>query len=179
MPPSPPAQPASSATSAASATASAAAAPEPELEPERRGRTRMDDLTVERVLRTVEAIPPGRVAAYGEIGAVVGVGPRLVGRILRTWGSTIPWWRVTSADGDHPLIERAREHWQAEGIALKPNGRGCRMSAYGADLERLRADVAPALAELDRDADGPDDGLDDRLADGDDDGTASPDGGPA
>src|SRR5699024_12243572 len=50
-------------------------------------RTRMDDVTVERVLRVVEAIPPGQVAAYGEIGAIVGVGPRLVGRILRTWGA--------------------------------------------------------------------------------------------
>ena len=30
-------------------------------------------------------------------GAIVGVGPRLVGRIMRTWGSGVPWWRVTNA----------------------------------------------------------------------------------
>jgi methylated-DNA-protein-cysteine methyltransferase-like protein len=116
---------------------------------ERSPRTRMDDITVERVLRVVEAIPPGRVAAYGEVGAIVGVGPRLVGRIMRTWGSSVPWWRVTNSYGDHPLLARALPHWQEEDIVLKPNGRGCRMAQYGADLEQLRADAAPGLAELD------------------------------
>ena len=86
---------------------------------DRSPRTRMDDLTVERVLRVVEAIPPGRVAAYGEVGAIVGVGPRLVGRIMRTWGSSVPWWRVTDSYGDHPLLARALPHWQEEGIVLK------------------------------------------------------------
>ncbi|MGP5053693.1 MGMT family protein [Brachybacterium paraconglomeratum] len=116
--------------------------------PERTTRTRMDDLTVERVLRVVEAIPPGRVAAYGEVGAIVGVGPRLVGRIMGAWGSSTPWWRVTNASGDHPLLARALPHWQEEGIVVKPNGLGCRMKDFGADLEQLRADAAPALAEL-------------------------------
>jgi alkylated DNA nucleotide flippase Atl1 len=113
-----------------------------------RPRTRLDDLTGERVLRVVESIPPGRVAAYGEVGAIVGVGPRLVGRIMGTWGSSVPWWRVTNSYGDHPLLARALPHWREEGIAVKPNGRGCRMGRFGADLERLRADAAPALAEL-------------------------------
>src|SRR5699024_9811436 len=107
-------------------------------------RTRMDDLTVERVLRVVEAIPAGQVAAYGEIGQIVGVGPRLVGRILRTWGSGVPWWRVTSASGDHPLLERARPHWAAEGIEIAPHGRGCRMAHYGTDLVELRERARPA-----------------------------------
>lgn len=113
-------------------------------------RTRMDDLTVERVLRVVEAIPPGRVAAYGEVGSLVGVGPRLVGRILRTWGEGVPWWRVTNASGDHPLLARALPHWAAEGIVVKPNGRGCRMGEFGADLEVLRERARPALSELER-----------------------------
>ncbi len=115
-------------------------------------RTRMDDLTVERVLRVVEAIPPGRVVAYGEVGAIVGVGPRLVGRIMGTWGSSVAWWRVTNASGDHPLLARARPHWEAEGIEIKPNGLGCRMSRFGADLDQLRADAAPALAELEEES---------------------------
>ena len=108
----------------------------------------MDDLTVERVLRVVEALPAGRVAAYGEVGAVVGVGPRLVGRILRTWGAGVPWWRVTNASGDHPLLARALPHWQAEGILVKANGKGCRMAEFGADLAQLRADSRAALEEL-------------------------------
>ena len=111
-------------------------------------RTRMDDVTVERVLRVVEAIPPGQVAAYGEIGAIVGVGPRLVGRILRTWGAGVPWWRVTNASGYHPLLARALPHWEAEGIAVKPNGRGCRIREFGADLAQLQDRARPALAEL-------------------------------
>ncbi|WP_245822937.1 MGMT family protein [Brachybacterium avium] len=111
-------------------------------------RTRMDDLTVERVLRVVEAIPPGQVAAYGEIGAIVDVGPRLVGRILRTWGSGVPWWRVTNASGDHPLLARALPHWEAEGIEVAPHGRGCRMARFGTDLAQLRVRARPALAEL-------------------------------
>ena len=49
---------------------------------------------------------------------------------------------------DHPLLARALPHWQQEGIAVKPNGLGCRMQDFGADLERLRAEAAPALAEL-------------------------------
>ena len=118
--------------------------------PTNRPRTRMDDLTVERVLRVVEAIPPGRVAAYGEVGAVVGVGPRLVGRILRTWGSSVPWWRVTNASGDHPLLGRALPHWETEGIVVKRNGKGCRMAEFGADLEQLQAESASSLAELER-----------------------------
>lgn len=113
-----------------------------------RPRPRMDDLTVERVLRVVEAIPPGRVAAYGEVGAIVGVGPRLVGRILRTWGGSVPWWRVTNAAGEHPLLARALPHWEAEGITVAPTGRGCRMVQFGADLAALREASAPALSEL-------------------------------
>lgn len=110
----------------------------------------LDDLTIERVLRTVEAIPPGRVASYGQVGAIAGVGPRLTGRIMRDWGSSVPWWRVTSHAGDLSpgLRSRAREHWDAEGITLKPNGLGCRIREYGADLEQLRRDARAAWADL-------------------------------
>ncbi|ATG53900.1 cysteine methyltransferase [Brachybacterium ginsengisoli] len=112
-------------------------------------RTRMDDLTVERVLRVVEAIPAGQVAAYGEVGSIVGVGPRLVGRIMGTWGSGVPWWRVANSYGDHPLLARALPHWEQEGIAVKPNGRGCRMADHGVDLDVLRRAASASLAELD------------------------------
>lgn len=108
----------------------------------------MDDVTVERVLRVVEAIPPGRVAAYGDIGSIVGVGPRLVGRILRTWGSGVPWWRVTTASGVHPLLDRALPYWEQEGITLSANGRGCSMDRFGADRAQLAADAEPGLLEL-------------------------------
>lgn len=115
---------------------------------------RMDDLTVERVLRTIECIPPGRVAPYGQVGAIAGVGPRLVGRILGTWGASVPWWRVPNASGDMPAFHQAaaREHWVAEGIPLKPDGRGCVIAAVRADLERLAQDARAAWADLPDDA---------------------------
>lgn len=125
-------------------------APDGAAEPGRTGPVRMDDLTIERVLRTIEAIPPGRVAAYGQIGAIVGVGPRLVGRIVRDWGGGVPWWRVTAHNGEvaPPLRTRAFAHWDEEGIVRAPSGRGCRMSEHGADLDALRSAARAAWADL-------------------------------
>ena len=47
----------------------------------------------------VAAIPPGRVASYGDLGAALGVGPRQVGRVMGALGDGVPWWRVVRADG--------------------------------------------------------------------------------
>lgn len=115
------------------------------------GQTRaVDDVVVERVLRAVEQVPRGRVVSYGDIGALVGVGPRLVGRVMSTYGSNVTWWRVTNASGDLPvqLMDEVRERWAAEGILLKPNGRGCRIAEYRADLARLDTDYERATADL-------------------------------
>ncbi|MCL6422451.1 MGMT family protein [Brachybacterium sp. JHP9] len=113
-------------------------------------RVQMDDLTVERVLRTIEAIPRGRVTNYGTIGAIAGCGPRLVGRILRDWGSSVPWWRVVSASGEvaPPLRARAFALWEKEGISVAPHGRGCRMSDFRADEELLARDAEAAWVDL-------------------------------
>ena len=88
------------------------------------------------------------MTTYGDIAAVVGTGARQVGRIMSEGDAAWPWWRVTNASGDHPLLARALPHWREEGIAVRPNGLGCRMTDFGADLEQLRADAEPALAEL-------------------------------
>ncbi|MGB7448120.1 MAG: MGMT family protein [Ornithinimicrobium sp.] len=110
----------------------------------------MDDLKAERVLRVVEQIPPGRVASYGDIGEIVGIGPRYVGRVLSVYGSGVPWWRVVNASGDPggSLVSRARAHWVGEGIELKPNGRGCRIGRYRADLPALAAAYEEASRDL-------------------------------
>ncbi|MGJ6979454.1 MGMT family protein [Aestuariimicrobium soli] len=94
-----------------------------------------DDL-VERVLRAVELVPPGRVVSYGDIAELVGTGPRLVGRIMSQWGSSVAWWRVTNSSGELPahLLGEAASRWADEGITLKPSGRGCRIHAHRADL---------------------------------------------
>ena len=105
---------------------------------------------MERVLRAVEQVPRGRLVSYGDIAALVGVGPRQVGSVLRHWGGNVTWWRVTNASGDlpAPLREQARRHWAAEGILPKRNGLGARMADYRADLSRLAGDWDRACADL-------------------------------
>ena len=101
----------------------------------------MDDFAVDRVLLAVEQIPPGRVAAYGDIGRITGTSPRQVGSILRHYGSDVPWWRVVRADGSMAthLLGEARDHWAAEGIATTE--KGVRIRLHRADLSAL-ADAA-------------------------------------
>ncbi len=110
----------------------------------------MDEELVERVLRAVEQVPPGRVVSYGDLAGLVGVGPRLVGRIMSLYGSNVTWWRVTSSYGDLPghLHDEVRAHWAEEGIAWKPNGLGCRIKVYRADLTKLADDYERAVRGL-------------------------------
>lgn len=113
----------------------------------------MDDLLVEKVLRAVEQVPRGRVVSYGDLAALVGTGPRQVGSIMRMWGENVTWWRVTNSYGDLPehLRPEAFQRWAGEGILPKPNGRGCRIRDYRADLGRLATDWERAVAELPED----------------------------
>lgn len=106
---------------------------------------------MERVLRAVEQVPRGTVVSYGDVAALVGIGPRQVGSIMKLYGSNVTWWRVTNASGDLPvgIIDEARERWAREGILLKPNGRGCRIAEYRADLEALGRAYERVVADLD------------------------------
>ncbi|MGB7817402.1 MAG: MGMT family protein [Ornithinibacter sp.] len=110
----------------------------------------MDDVVVERVLRAVEQVPRGQVVSYGDLASLVGIGPRQVGTVMRLYGSNVTWWRVTSHAGDLPvpLMDEVRERWALEGILLKPNGRGCRISDHRADLRQLAADYERAILDL-------------------------------
>lgn len=85
----------------------------------------MDDLLVERVLRAVECVPPARLVTYGDIAALIGTGPRVVGAVMARWGGGVAWWRVVNARGALPvhLVARARPHWLEEGIALQGDDR--------------------------------------------------------
>jgi alkylated DNA nucleotide flippase Atl1 len=77
---------------------------------------------VEAVLQTVEALPPGRVASYGDIAEAVGRGgPRQVGHVMALHGAAVPWWRVVRADGSPPRghERRALELLAAEGTPLR------------------------------------------------------------
>lgn len=77
------------------------------------------DEQVERVRGLVASIPPGRVVTYGDIAAVAGLSsPRIVGWIMRTDSSDLPWHRVITASGRpaQHLRSRQLELLRAEGV---------------------------------------------------------------
>ncbi len=85
-------------------------------------------MDVLEVLARVRAIPPGRVAAYGEVtpGA-----PRLAGRILHaSLEPDLPWHRVVRADGSLAKGLRQKELLVAEGV---------RFVGERVDMARFRA----------------------------------------
>lgn len=73
----------------------------------------------------VAAIPLGRVSTYGDIAALTGLSsPRIVGWIMRTDSSDLPWHRVIRASGRpaQHLATRQLELLRAEGV-LSVDGR--------------------------------------------------------
>ncbi len=73
----------------------------------------------------VAAIPPGRVRTYGDIAGEVGLSsPRIVGWVMRTDASDLPWHRVVPASGRPAahLAARQLERLRAEGV-LADDGR--------------------------------------------------------
>jgi alkylated DNA nucleotide flippase Atl1 len=77
------------------------------------------DEQVERVRSLVAAIPSGRVATYGDIAAAAGLSsPRIVGWVMRTDSSDLPWHRVITASGRpaRHLTTRQLELLRAEGV---------------------------------------------------------------
>ncbi|WP_422748935.1 MGMT family protein [Mycobacterium sp. WMMD1722] len=83
------------------------------------------DAQVEAVRALVAAIPPGRVSTYGDIAEAAGLSsPRIVGWIMRTDSSDLPWHRVITASGRPAahLADRALELLRAEGV-LSTDGR--------------------------------------------------------
>ena len=85
----------------------------------------IDRKQLERIWKTVAAIPRGQVASYGEIARRAGLPrrARLVGHALRVAPASLklPWHRVLRADGTcapHIATEQ-RERLRAEGVFLK------------------------------------------------------------
>jgi alkylated DNA nucleotide flippase Atl1 len=81
---------------------------------------------VEAVLSLVEKVPAGRVTTYGSVAEAVGYGgPRRVGRVMSTYGGSVPWWRVVRADGSLPPShdDEARAHYLEEGTPFTATGR--------------------------------------------------------
>ena len=84
-----------------------------------------------RIAAVVAAIPPGRVATYGQVAAQAGNrrAARQVAWALRAYaGKGLPWHRVIGAGGAIRLpqgggLERQRSLLLAEGVAVDPDGR--------------------------------------------------------
>lgn len=85
-----------------------------------------------RICRVVEQIPPGKVAAYGQIAAIVGnCTARMVGYAMASLppDSPVPWQRVINAQGkispraDHESTEHQRQTLMAEGIVFDSQGK--------------------------------------------------------
>ncbi|WP_067572464.1 MGMT family protein [Nocardia acidivorans] len=90
------------------------------------------DADIERVRELVAAIPPGRVATYGDIAAAAGLStPRTVGWIMRTDSADLPWHRVLRANGT-PAPHLA--HRQLRELAAE----GCPVLDDRVDLQRAR-----------------------------------------
>lgn len=74
---------------------------------------------VEAVRALIEAIPPGRVRTYGDIAGELGLSsPRIVGWVMRTDASDLPWHRVVPASGRPAahIATRQLERLRAEGV---------------------------------------------------------------
>lgn len=83
------------------------------------------DEQVEEVRALVAAIPSGRVSTYGDIAEAAGLSSaRIVGWIMRTDSSDLPWHRVITASGKPAahLATRQLELLRAEGV-LSDDGR--------------------------------------------------------
>ena len=78
------------------------------------------DSAIDRVRRAVCSIPPGRVATYGDIGVMVDLAPRQVGRAMSELDDGVPWWRVVYADGRLATCHdrTAAAHLGAEGTPM-------------------------------------------------------------
>lgn len=100
----------------------------------------------ELIHAVVKRIPEGKVATYGQVAVLAGLGraARQVGYALHSLpeGTDVPWHRVINSRGEvSPRAEPGRDGYQRhlleeEGVELDERGR--------IDLDRFRWEPAPA-----------------------------------
>ncbi|QRZ61139.1 MGMT family protein [Rothia sp. ZJ932] len=109
----------------------------------------MDETRVERILRAVECIPASEVATYGDLGKITDESPRVIGRVMATWGSNVPWWRVVNAKGQiSGHFAQALPHWQAEDITVKEEAGAVALNKHRTELSVLQVAWYQAVADL-------------------------------
>lgn len=82
----------------------------------------MDEARHERIRAVVAAIPVGRWCGYGDVAAAAGErSARVVGTVLATDGSDLPWHRVLRAGGTSAphLADEQQRRLAAEGVPLR------------------------------------------------------------
>jgi len=92
---------------------------------------RPDDPVRQRILATVDSIPRGRVASYGQVALEAGLPgrARLVGRTMSELaeGTKLAWHRVVNAAGristSGASAREQRRRLRAEGVAVDARGR--------------------------------------------------------
>jgi methylated-DNA-protein-cysteine methyltransferase-like protein len=89
----------------------------------------------ERIYAVVRRVPRGRVATYGQVASLAGLGrhARQVGYALSALpeGSGVPWHRVVNARGEISLRDEPgsdarsdqRRRLEHEGVRFEPSGR--------------------------------------------------------
>lgn len=92
----------------------------------------MDTTREQRIWQVVLAIPPGRVASYGQVADMAGLGrqARFVGRALGKLpaGHSVPWFRVIRTTGQiafppgSDTFERQKSLLEKDGVEVV-NGR--------------------------------------------------------
>ena len=87
----------------------------------------------------IRAIPPGRVASYGDLGKAMQnpISGLLVGRWVKVSPTEIPWWRVVGKDGRLPIVK------QSPHLAMEQEDRLC---AEGIMLEGGRVPTAAFIS---------------------------------
>ncbi|MEM9192747.1 MAG: MGMT family protein [Myxococcota bacterium] len=79
------------------------------------------------IYKAVKRIPKGRVATYGQIAELAGIGPRArqVGYALSALeDARVPWHRVINAKGEISLSgSEQRQRLEAEGVQFDAQGR--------------------------------------------------------
>jgi methylated-DNA-protein-cysteine methyltransferase-like protein len=86
-----------------------------------------------RIWQVVAAIPVGKVASYGQVAQLAGLGrgARQVGHVLKRLpeGTRIPWHRVINSQGNislpagSPAYYIQKERLEAEGVEVSPGGK--------------------------------------------------------
>jgi len=75
----------------------------------------------------VRAIPRGRVLSYSRVAVLAGLPgrARLIGKVMATIGSQLPWWRVLRADrtmAEEVRVEQGKR-LRREGVKVQDGGR--------------------------------------------------------